>query len=372
MRTNNSIIAELEDAIKNGSQERRVETLRRVTDLFLTGADRLNDEQIEVFDDVLGHLIERIETKALAELSERLAPIANAPIDVIQRLARDDEIAVAGPVLAQSERLTENDLIEISMTKSQGHLLAISGRTRIDEAVTDVLLDRGGREVTHKLAQNSGAHFSEAGFIKLVKGAETDESLAEKIGLRLDIPIRLFRELLLKATEVVRSQLLANAPPETKDEIQRVLATISNEVCRQAATPRDFVSAQRLVTSMQQKCELNEAAVLQFVQGNRSEEMVVAISLLCSTPLKIIERLMQDVQGDGILIACKAAELHWPTVAAILKRRYSHHSVSEHELAQAKTEFIRLSKTTAQRVLRFWQAREAPSNMIASPATTSG
>jgi hypothetical protein len=69
-----SLIVELEDAIKSGAQDRRVETLRRVTDLFLSDADRLNEAQIGVFDDVLVHLIQRIETRALAELSARLAP----------------------------------------------------------------------------------------------------------------------------------------------------------------------------------------------------------------------------------------------------------------------------------------------------------
>ena len=122
----NSLVAELEAAIKSGSQERRVETLRRVTDLFLHDADRFNEAQIEVFDDVLCHLIKRIETKALAELIVRLAPIGNAPIEVVRKLARDDEIVVAAPVLTQSPRLTENDLIEIVQEKSQAHLLAIS------------------------------------------------------------------------------------------------------------------------------------------------------------------------------------------------------------------------------------------------------
>ena len=74
-----SIIAELEEAIQSGSQDKRVETLRRVTDLFLSGADRLNDSQIAVFDDVLGLLIKRIESKAMIELSARLAPVDNAP-----------------------------------------------------------------------------------------------------------------------------------------------------------------------------------------------------------------------------------------------------------------------------------------------------
>src|SRR5277367_5806959 len=105
-----SIIAELEDAIQSGSQDKRVETLRRVTDLFLSGADRLNESQIAVFDDVLGHLIKRIEGKAMVELSTRLAPVDNAPPEVVLRLAWDDNIAVAEPVLAHSTRLTNQDL----------------------------------------------------------------------------------------------------------------------------------------------------------------------------------------------------------------------------------------------------------------------
>ena len=78
-----SLIAELEDAIKDGSKEKRVETLRKVTDLFLNSSDQFNAAQIDVFDDVLCHLISRIETRALAELSARLAPIDHAPPEVI-------------------------------------------------------------------------------------------------------------------------------------------------------------------------------------------------------------------------------------------------------------------------------------------------
>src|SRR5271169_4882689 len=104
MNAEPSLIAELEDAIKSGSSDKRVQTLRRVTDLFLNDADRLNETQIGLFDDVLCHLIKQIETKALVELSENLAPVDNSPIEVIRRLAHSEEIAVAGPVLTQSAR----------------------------------------------------------------------------------------------------------------------------------------------------------------------------------------------------------------------------------------------------------------------------
>ena len=138
-----SIIAELEDAVRGGSSAKRVETLRQVTDLFLNDGERLSDDQVKVFDDVLCLLIARVETRAKAELSKRLAPLDYAPFEVIQHLAWDDEIAVAGDVLTHSSRLSTEALVEIASTKGQDHLLAISGRANLPEAVTDVIVDRG-------------------------------------------------------------------------------------------------------------------------------------------------------------------------------------------------------------------------------------
>ena len=150
-----SLISELEDAVKNGGPEKRVETLRRLTDFFLCESDRLTEQQITVFDDILVHLVQRIETKALVQLSTSLAPVDKAPIEVIRHLSRHDEITVAGPTLTHSTRLSEQDLIEIASSKSQGHLLAMSGRAFIQEGVTDVLIERGDMQVHHTLAKNS-------------------------------------------------------------------------------------------------------------------------------------------------------------------------------------------------------------------------
>src|ERR1051325_5521758 len=153
------LIAELEDAVRRGSQEKRIETLRRITDLFLGEREQLSEEQIQVFDEVLGHLMSRMESSALIELSERLAPVNNAPIKVVHTLAQDDEIAIAGPVLSMSDRLSTPDLIEIAVAKSQSHLLAIATRSSISESLTDTLLERGDRDVINKL--RSEEHTSE-------------------------------------------------------------------------------------------------------------------------------------------------------------------------------------------------------------------
>lgn len=219
-----SIIAELEDAIRSGSSDKRVNTLRQVTDLFLNDGERLTDDQVKVFDDVLCHLVTRVEDRVKAELGGRLAHLDFAPAGVIERLARDDEIAVASPVLSTSKRLTTSTLVDIARTKGQDHLFAISGRTNLPETVTDVLVERGERKVIRNLANNATARFSEVGYTGMLAHAEADDELTEIIGLRVDLPVKYLRELLQRATEAVRARLAALAPPELQEEIKRVLA----------------------------------------------------------------------------------------------------------------------------------------------------
>src|SRR5215831_3739911 len=94
-----SIIAEIEGSFASGSAEKQAEILRRVTDLFLAGADKYSDEHIDLFDGVIHRLAERIETKARAELANRLAPTSKAPPKTVRMLAHDQSIEVAGPIL---------------------------------------------------------------------------------------------------------------------------------------------------------------------------------------------------------------------------------------------------------------------------------
>ncbi len=349
-----SLIPELEDIVQNGSPRRREQALRRITALFLNGASQFNDEHVQLFDDVFNRLIDEIEAKARAELSHHLAPLRNAPGELISRLARDDDITVAGPVLRQSRRLGEIDLVEIAETKSQAHLLAISGRAGIEETVTNVLVRRGNRDVARRVAENRGALLSEASFSTLVAKSGDDEVLAEKVGQRPDIPPPLFRALLLRATAVVQQRLLAAADPETQVEIRRVLARVSQEVATKSGS-RNFAEAQRAVADLRRRGELNESKIVEFANATRYEEMVAGLAELCAVPIDVVDRLMGGERPDPILILCKSAGWGWPTARAIIGGRLGRKTNSSQGLDAAFSNFERLTGATAARVIRFWQ-----------------
>ncbi len=358
MRAAFSLIPELEDVVRHGTPQRRAATLERITTLFLNGASQYGDEHVDLFDDVFGLLIKEIETKARAELANRIAPVSNAPVKVLRTLANDDDIAVAGPVLKHAPRLADTDLIDVARTKSQAHLHAIATRQTLTEPVTDVLVRRGGREVVRSVADNRGAKISEHSFFNLIKRAQDDGVLAEKVGTRPDIPVPMFRELLLKATAVVRERLLASAPSEARKEINRILAKVSREVAASIG-PRDYRVAQRVVLGLERSGALDETAVAAFCGDGKYEETAVALAILAKVPISVVDRLLAGDQPDPALILCRAIGFGWETARAIIALQAAGKAPSRQMLDEAFANFGRLSESSAQRVVRFWQVRQS-------------
>jgi uncharacterized protein (DUF2336 family) len=272
---------------------------------------------------------------------------------LVRRLAGHDDIAVARPVLRQSRQLNERDLAEIAQSSSQAHLLALSKRKGISGAVTDILAERGERDVLHSLAQNADAQISPLGFAALIERAAQDDALAEKIVVRPDLPPRLLRGLVLKTAQTVRQRLLAAATPEVQSEIRRVLC----EAGMLEAAPRDYGAAERTIQELHECAALDEARIIHFADLRQYGELVAGLAVLCEVPVTVIERLIVSDRCDPILILCKAAGWGWATARAIMAAVPEGRTRSSTELDDAFANFERLSPTTAQRVMRFWQVQ---------------
>jgi uncharacterized protein (DUF2336 family) len=351
------LIDELEATLSAGNDARRVEILSRLTDLFVGAAESYSVEQVGVFDDVMARLVGAIEAKARAVLAQRLAPIANAPSGVIHLLAFDDDIAVAEPVLQLSQRLDDAALVANANIKSQRHLFAISRRQQLSEAVTDILVHRGDRDVVHSVAQNAGARFSDAGFQTLVVSAADDDDLATFVGKRGDIPRRHLLMLLAKASAAVRARLTTENP-QAAALIDEVVADVASEMrygTRQASA--DFAAAQAAVEQLHRLRRIGEAEVLQYARERKFEETAIALSILCDTPIDVVERALLDPGAEIVLILAKVAELSAATTKALLLLRAADCGMSTKDLDQALASFNRLQPDTARRVLSFFRSR---------------
>lgn len=347
-----NLIAELDAAVRVGSPDRGDRILKQVTRLFLSNVDRLGEAQTGVLDDVLIRLMARTETGPLAELSEALCNVELAPQETIRRLAFHADALVAAPVLRHSRRVPQKDLIEIARTHSQRHLLAIAERKALDEVLTDILMRRGDAGVSNALAHNPGAAFSECGYATLVGRAERDDGLTEKLGLRLDIPANLLRELLAMATDVVRARFLTAPRPVAPDK-RPVGATAEKPQPKKV----DYTRAQDQIVALNRAGKLNNQAVNRLAVGGEYINVLAAISFMTEVKIEAIEPLMRSDRLYGLIVACRAARLDWSTTTMILRCRPDCPPATRRELEQGREVFDGLLLSIAQWTLRFGSDR---------------
>jgi len=354
-----SIIEEIEGTFASGSTEKQAEILRRVTDLFMAGAESYSEEHVDLFDGVISRIAEKIETKARAELAHRLAHVDNAPPLTVLQLAHDESIDVAGPILSRSNRLTDEDLLAIASNNSQDRLLAISKRSSLTERVSDVLVTRGNRDVVLSVAQNEGARFSDAGYGKLVDRSINDEVLAICVSMRKDIPQAHFNALIAKASEVVFEKLAASNP-ESISEVHRVLSDITGQDLAPKKN-RDYREAAVQFDAVKRSGAPVDPVVCEYAAKGKFEETVAALSALCQAPIKLVESIMNDArpESDFVIILAKAAGLSWPTTKQICILRRKVFRVSPQAIENARQHFNHLQTATAQRLVRFYNERHS-------------
>ena len=351
------LIDELESALAGVELGQRAEVLRRVTDLFCAGSAGFSSQKIALFDDIMCRLVVEVETSARAQFGLQLAAIDHAPPKIVRTLVMDDAIEVAGPVLSGCAHIDETALVESALTKSQNHLLAISQRHSLGEAVTDVLLERGDRQVAISTAANLGAKFSEFGYSTLVRRSENDGDLAVRLWSRPEIPRQHLLRLVEECSESVRRQIQAG----NRRDANLLRELIAEAADRLQAEARDcspkHATARECVQSLYDAGELDEAKLAEFARGEKFDETALALAVICDLPIGAVERALAHQGADEIVVIAKAAHLSWATTEAILQVRNGKKPLPR-EIELGFASFTKLRPQTAEQAMRFYRLRE--------------
>jgi uncharacterized protein (DUF2336 family) len=357
-----NLISDIEKAIATRSDEVGA-MLRRITDLFLANAGQYTADQLDAYDDVLAAFVAKIEVAARAELALRLAPVGRAPRNVIRLLALDDAIEVAEPVLSHSSAVDDDTLTHCIAINGQEHLLAIATRNRLSEAVTEQLVKKGDKKVLGTVVNNPGAAISDSSYAALVQKSIGDDWLSKCVARRPDIPEHCLRELILKASEIVRQELKAESP-EFSELIDEILPdSAPSTINKTRGAFRDYSAAELVVKSQ----PLSEAVVIEFAEAKKLEEIIVSIAELSGLSTAEIERLLVGPWSSPVAVILKAIGFHLATVETIYHARLLGGERAGDDLVQTKAEFIAIKRTTAERIMRFYGARRAAKISNLSP-----
>ena len=351
------LIAEVERSVCT-RPERTAQMLRGVADLLAATADRLDQRQLGIFDDILIRLIDHVEVPDLAQLGDTLAEVPLSQLKIVQRLARHEEVAVAAPILQKSAHLSDEELVEIAACRGLAHGLAIAQRMRVAEAVVDILLDHADTGVCVQLARNSGARFSRDGYSRLARMAQRNDELANLLVRRADMPAEVLQELLSNLPRSVRARLLKVAAPELRETIRKIIESVEATICAKVPEQIDYSQAQATILELNKRGKLNDSTVNRFATWREYRNLVAALSQLATVPIETIESLLHESDRYGLIVACCASRLNWNTTQAVISNCPDQSRLSPRDLEQAMAAFESLNLSAAQRIIRFGSIRD--------------
>jgi len=134
------------------------------------------------------------------------------------------------------------------------------------------------------------------------------------------------------------------------------------------ASARERSGAVEEVRALHEAGRLGEAEIIHFARTGGFDETVAALALLCAMPIEVVDGLMRDDRVDPVMILCKAAGLEWRAVWAVISIARGGRGASTLDLEALREDFATLSRSTAGRVLRFWQVRHAARGSADDPA----
>jgi uncharacterized protein (DUF2336 family) len=352
--------AKLANLSGQNTSEGRRELLRQVVEALDPPAGSPKRDIAE-FDEALAEAAADYSMRARAEIARLVA--AGAP--ELTRLAQTfafDEFAVAEPILRRSTALSEETLLKVVEGSSQDHLMAVTKRHDVSQAISHALVKHGDDHVVTSLLQNERADIAPLTYDIVATRAESSSQLHAPLIHRKGVPPELLNDLYLKVEthlkrEIV-SKLEAISPDELEKAFQRSRTRTSNSF---VARPEDFEAALKRVDGLARTGGLTAPVLVALLREGKNARTAfkIAFAQLTDTNIDLIERVVEGQDVDTVALLCRGANIDRAVFVALA---VSLDADPGRAMAGAD-KFMKLYDSVpvqaAQRALRFWKVRLA-------------
>lgn len=354
---------ELIGLARDKSVEGRTRLVQIVGDLFFDTDTVLRDAERNIMSDILRQLIHDVEMKVRQQLAKRMAIEADAPHELISALA-NDQIEVAHPILTQSTVLQDIELIEIVEHRTLGHQLAIAMRETVSEAVSEALIGTGNVDVIKTLLENDNADISGSAMEYLVEQSEKIDDIQVPLINRGDLGSDLAKRMYWWVSAALRKHIVEHYRIDEAELDDKIQDTIHDILGGDPGDPGSIDETPlRKSQELAQKLQKAEAITSQLlIQTLRQGEIVLfedLLSQLTGLRTNLIRRFVFEPGGEGLAIACRAAEIAKPDFASIFllsrSARPGDKVVDPNEVSRVLNFFDRIVPETARKVVKRWQ-----------------
>jgi uncharacterized protein (DUF2336 family) len=348
----------LADLAKETTSEGRRELLRKVTEALDPAAPLVPDE-VAAFDDVLAAVASDYSTQVRAQIARLIASSLSPFSRSAQRFAMDD-IEVARPILEHSEVLTEDTLLRVVNQKSQDHMMAVTRRRRISEAVSHALVERGDDAVVTSLLTNQRAEIGTEAYGMVAKRAETSPALQAPLVRRSGVPIELLNDLYMKVEADLRREIVGKFESVPPEELEAAFRRSRTRLSSRYSQPEDFEISKRRIDDLQRRKALAPSTLVSLMREGPAARTAfkIAFARLADVDFDLIERVVEGQDMDTVALLCRGSNFDralFVSLAVGLDR-------GDRALDGAD-EFGKLYESVpiqaAQRAIRFWKVRAA-------------
>jgi uncharacterized protein (DUF2336 family) len=281
--------------------------------------------------EVLETLARDQATRVRQILSEALKDVADAPPDLIRRLARDVELVVSGPILEYSPVLNDEDLAEIIASNPvKGAIGAISRRAGVSERVSDAVIASDDVEGIAELLGNPSAQIREETLDAVIERAVEVERWHAPLVNRPALSSRCAQKLARYVAENLLDALgeRRDLPPETLEAVRNVvrqrLADVddmkSGGKGRNTPGVFDFEDVEGKIAELKKEGKLDAEAVAAAVKRSDRHFVRVALAELSGLAPRVVEKAFLAKSAKGIVAICWKAKLDPDTAVAVQQR----------------------------------------------------
>lgn len=303
--------------VDDRSAEVRCELARKIArlvpDLPESERTELSVRTLAIFEKLAQDQLPRVRQIVAEEIKNS----DGVPRHIVQRLARDAEIAVCGPVLEYSPLLSDADLIEIvATTEVAGVLEAVAHRRHVSEPVADAVVATLDIPAVAALLANANAQIREETLEQIIDQAEGVELWHQPMVMRPDLSLRAVRRI---AGFVARSLLENLSEQHDLDtETQALLRNrIQQRLKEDASEAAQGEVGLKAIRTAFDRGKLDDEMVAAAAKSNRRDQVILALALLADVPEIKVEQIFTAQSGKGIAALCWKADLSMRTAHTI-------------------------------------------------------
>lgn len=278
------------------SPQARVSAAEKIAASFARGD--FSERERQIAEQIFRIMLSDAEVRVREALSSNLKEDSTIPHDVAIGLA-NDVAEVSIPLLAFSDVLTDEDLLEVIRSQDELKQIAISGRVLVSEIVSTSLIETNNEKVVSRLIENEGAQISDASFETAVQDLGQSEMVQHAMINRSKLPVRVTEKLVTLVSDFMRDELLKRHQM-SEDIASDLLLNSRERATVTLATGASAGELRKLVRQLRQNQRLTASLILRSLCMGDLRFFEAALSERANIPLTNTRTLIYDPGLTGL------------------------------------------------------------------------